>query len=37
MLIKNVGESDETTHFFAPTKDYETIDEALVLVKKNIL
>lgn len=37
MLIKNVGESNEITHFFAPTKDYETIEEALDIVKKNIL
>lgn len=37
MLIKNVGGRDESTHFFAPTKDYETIHEALDIIKKNIL
>ena len=35
MLIKNVGGKDESTHFFAPTKDYETIHEALDIIKKN--
>ena len=37
MLITNPNSSNEKTHFFAPTKEYETIFEALDLVKKTIL
>jgi hypothetical protein len=37
MLITNPSSVNEKTHFFAPTKEYETIFEALDLVKKTIL
>ena len=37
MLITDPSSSNEKTHFFAPTKEYETIFEALDLVKKTIL
>jgi hypothetical protein len=37
MLITDANTPNEKTHFFAPTKEYETIFEALDLVKKTIL
>ena len=37
MLIQNPGKKNEKTHFFAPTKEYATINEALELIKEHIL
>lgn len=37
MLITGANTPNEKTHFFAPTKEYETIFEALDLVKKAII